>query len=322
MLYVKQKIEDLLFIIADTDDNSDEVCSYEKLKHCVIDIGLEIVGTTLDSDGKFKVHCYNNLTDAKALKLKVLYGVSLFVDSKHTLCNMLYDSNRDIKYTVNLEDWCSSLADYCFEDMYVGDFPVDITVILSDKIKFNSKAFKSCSASGLKFNFLQLSDEKAKIAYEQFLIARGSCLVINQKILESNVKIVDKQERYTYYVILKSLIQKDATNFYAVQKLTPKRLYYSTIEEIINLYRPKWIEICNSNIKLDLQGQQPILRVERPNLTNVSTILTVILSFGINIDKFVLSMIEGYLDFVCTADFDLVNSIMALGKRLKMMYNL
>lgn len=206
--------------------------------------------------------------------------------------------------------------------MYVGDFPVDITVILSDKIKFNSKAFKSCSASGLKFNFLQLSDEKAKIAYEQFLIARGSCLVINQKILESNVKIVDKQERYTYYVILKSLIQKDATNFYAVQKLTPKRLYYSIIEEIINLYRPKWIEICNSNIKLDLQGQQPILRVERPNLTNVSTILTVILSFGINIDKFVLSMIEGYLDFVCTADFDLVNSIMALGKRLKMMYNL
>lgn len=57
MLYVKQKIGDLSFIVADTDDNSEEVCSYEKLKHCVTDIGLEIVGTTLNSDGEFKVHC-------------------------------------------------------------------------------------------------------------------------------------------------------------------------------------------------------------------------------------------------------------------------
>lgn len=76
--------------------------------------------------------------------------------------------------------------------------------------------------------------------------------------------------------------------------------------------------MCNSNIKLDLQGERPALVVDKANLTNVNAVER----FGINLDKFTFSMIETYLDLVCTADFDLVDAVMNLGKRLKLMYNL
>lgn len=81
MLYIRQKINNQNFIVADTDDNIEEICSFDKLKHYVVDLGLEITGAMLQSDGTFTVNCYNNLTDAKALKLKVFYGVSLMVNS-------------------------------------------------------------------------------------------------------------------------------------------------------------------------------------------------------------------------------------------------
>lgn len=322
MLYVQQKISEQNFIVADTDDNTEELTTRKELKHCVIDLGVEVSGATLSSDNLFNIHCYNNLTDAWALKMKIFRGISLMIDKTGTLCNMELDTQRDISHVLNLEDCCTSLANYCFENIKVVNNSVDLKVILTDKIKFNSKAFESCRWSKLKFDFSQLSDKKAEVAYKSFLTDRGSCLILGSNQILSNVEIIDKRERYAYYIILKALLHKDATNFYTVQSLTPKRLYCSAMEEITKLYRPKWIEMCNSNIKLDLQGERPALVVDKANLTNVNAILNAVERFGINLDKFTFSMIATYLDLVCTADFDLVDAVMNLGKRLKSMYNL
>lgn len=141
MLYIKQKIGYNRFIVADTDDNSEELCTYEKLKYCVLNVGLKIEGVTIDSMNCITVHCYNNLTDIKALKFKVLYGISLLINSKGTLCNMEVD-NKVINYVLNLEDWCNNLADFCFENVHISNANIKVTVILSDKIKFNYRAFE------------------------------------------------------------------------------------------------------------------------------------------------------------------------------------
>ena len=321
MLYIKQKIGYNRFIVADTDDNSEELCTYEKLKYCVLNVGLKIEGVTIDSMDCITVHCYNNLTDIKALKFKVLYGISLLINSKGTLCNMEID-NKVINYVLNLEDWCTSLADFCFENVRITNVDTNITVVLSDKIKFNDRAFEFCSDSNLTFDFSQLSDETAKVAYNSFLVSNNSCLIIGIANKISNIKIVDNRERYAYYVILKALLYRDNLNFYTVHELTPKSLYNSTIEEIIKNYRPKWFEICNSNIKLSLQGESPILQVDITNLTNVTTILTTVIRYGICVDSFSLGILLGYLMFVCDKDFDLLNTVMDLGKRLKLEYNL
>ena len=167
MLYIKQKIGYNRYIVADTDDNSEELCTYEKLKYCVLDVGLKIEGVTVDSENCITVHYYNNLTDIKALKFRVLYGISLLVNSNGTLCNMDVD-NKEINYILNLEDWCTSLADFCFENIHITNPAMKVTVILSDKVKFNCRAFEFCSDSNLSFDFSRLSDETAKIAYNSF----------------------------------------------------------------------------------------------------------------------------------------------------------
>lgn len=321
MLYIKQKIGYNRFIVADTDDNSEELCTYEKLKYCILDVGLEIKGVDVNSENCITVHCYNNLTDIKALKFKVLYGISLLINSKGTLCNMEVD-NKVINYVLNLEYWCTSLADFCFENVHISNVDTNITVVLSDKIKFNDRAFEFCNDSNLTFDFSQLSDETAKVAYNSFLVSNNSCLLIGVANKISNVKIVDNRERYAYYVILKALTYRDDLNFYTIRKLTPQSLYNSTIEEIIKNYRPKWFEICNSNIKLSIRGERPILQVDITNLTNVTTILTTVIRYGIWIDSFSLSILLGYLKFICNKDFDLLNVVMDLGKRLKLEYNL
>lgn len=97
------------------------------------------------------------------------------IDKTGALCNMELDTQRDISYVLNLEDCCTSLANYCFENIKVVNNSVDLKVILTDKIKFSSKAFESCRLSKLKFDFSQLSDKKAEVAYKSFLIDRGSC---------------------------------------------------------------------------------------------------------------------------------------------------
>lgn len=321
MLYIKQKIGYNRFIVADTDDNSEELCTYEKLKYCVLNVGLKIEGVTIDSMNCITVHCYNNLTDIKALKFKVLYGISLLINSKGTLCNMEVD-NKVINYVLNLKDWCTSLADFCFENVHISNADTKVTVVLSDKIKFNYRAFELCNDSNLTFDFSQLSDETVKVAYNSFLVSNNSCLLIGIANKISNVKIVDNRERYAYYVILKALLYRDNLNFYTVHELTPKSLYNSTIEEIIKIYRPKWFKICNYNIKLSLQGESPILQVDITNLTNVTTILTTVIRYGVCVDSFSLGILLGYLMFVCDKDFDLLNVVMNLGKRLKLKYNL
>lgn len=321
MLYIKQKIGYNRFIVADTDDNSEELCTYEKLKYCVLNVGLKIEGVTIDSMNCITVHCYNNLTDIKALKFKVLYGISLLINSKGTLCNMEVD-NKVINYVLNLEDWCTSLADFCFENVRITNVDTNITVVLSDKIKFNDRAFEFCSGSNLTFDFSQLSDETAKVAYNSFLVSNNSCLLIGVANKISNVKIVDNRERYAYYVILRALTYRDDLNFYTIRKLTPQSLYNSTIEEIIKNYRPKWFEICNSNIKLSLQGKTPILQVDIPSIENMTLILTTVIRYGIGVDNFSLSVLIGYLTWVCTHDFDLIKAVMDLGRRLKSEYYL
>ena len=321
MLYIKQKIGYNRFIVADTDDNSEELCTYEKLKYCVLNVGLKIKGVTIDSMNCITVHCYNNLVDAKAIKFKVLYGISLLINSNGTLCSMEVD-NKVINYVLNLKDWCTSLADFCFENVHISNADTKVTVILSDKIKFNYRAFEFCNDSNLTFDFSQLSDETSAVAYSSFLVSNNSCLLIGVANKISNVKIVDNRERYAYYVILKALLYRDNLNFYTVHELTPKSLYNSTIEEIIKIYRPKWFEICNSNIELSLQGESPILQVDITNLKNVTTILTTVIRYGICVDSFSLGILLGYLMFVCDKDFDLLNVVMNLGKRLKLEYNL
>lgn len=61
MLYIKQKISEQNFIVADTDDNTEEMTTCKELKHCVIDLGVEVLGATLSTDNLFNIHCYNNL---------------------------------------------------------------------------------------------------------------------------------------------------------------------------------------------------------------------------------------------------------------------
>lgn len=322
MFYVKRKVSENEYIVADTNDGSEELVDFNQLAIYVTDLGIEILGVTCYPDKMVNVHCYSYLTDIKALKLKVHKGIALEVDTHGVLCNMSLDRLEDTPCVINLTDWCDSLADYCFEGVGMWNSKTNITMILSDKIEFNSKAFKSCSQTGLKFDFSHLSSKKAEVAYREFLLDPFSCLILNKTLAYSDTIIIDKQERYAYYVILKSLIYKDATNFYTVQRLTPLRLYNSAMEEIIKTYRPKWLKICNSNIELNLQGEHPVLQVDRPNLTNVNTILNVVDSFGLNIDRLTFSMIAGYLDFVCTMDFDLVNAVMHLGTRLKSRYKL
>lgn len=46
MLYVQQKISEQNFIVADTDDDTEEMTTCKELKHCVIDLGVEVLGTT------------------------------------------------------------------------------------------------------------------------------------------------------------------------------------------------------------------------------------------------------------------------------------
>lgn len=321
MLYIKQKIGYNRYIVADTDDNSEEICTYEKLKYCVLDVGLEIKGVVVNSENCITVHCYNNLTDVKALKLRVLYGISLLVNSNGTLCNMEVD-NKEIDYTLNLEDWCSNLADFCFENVHINNISTKIKVILTEKIKFSYSAFEFCNDSNLIFDFSRLSDETAKIAYTSFLISNNSCLLMSGARKISGAKIIDNQKRYTYYMILKALAYRDALNMYTVHELTPKKLYESTIEEIIKIYRPKWFEICNSNIKLSLQGKTPVLQVAAPSIENMTLILTTVIRYGTGVDNFSLSVLIGYLTWVCTHDFDLIKAVMDLGRRLKSEYYL
>lgn len=40
MLYVQQKISEQNFIVADTDDDTEEMTTCKELKHCVIDLGV------------------------------------------------------------------------------------------------------------------------------------------------------------------------------------------------------------------------------------------------------------------------------------------
>jgi hypothetical protein len=147
MLYISRKISNEKYGVVDTDDNVEEIVTFNELSHYVIDLGVEINGVRVSqtrglTPKKFisTVVPYAYTTDAKAVKLKVIKGVEI---SAHNgvIGKIIINRDAQSKSPINLSDYGTKVENYAFS---ITGKPLEpITFIFDNNLNINSIAFSS-----------------------------------------------------------------------------------------------------------------------------------------------------------------------------------
>lgn len=323
MLYIKEQVGLNSYLVHDTDDNSDEVAITGDIYNCITKLNINIEGAYIDNHSNFQIVPSSITSDKKVTKLHLKTGVLLHI-SEDKLCGIDVTDLESSDIVINLSDYCNELSYACLSKIK-SDYK--LTISLSDNLKFNYDSFMTCEYSNLIIDLTNLSNEKASIAYEFFVQSIINCMTINPRV-PCSVQDSNKK-RLAFYRIIRALTSDNDT-LRKVKMITTDSVYQSAMEEVLKVYRPKWIQIFDNNIDLNVEVPIPSITLVKPNTTTIQCILQLLSSYMIikpDENKGDIRSLLRMMMTYCTSlegvmDFDLAHIIFNKGKELVKRYNL
>lgn len=178
MLYVSQNYGDHLYGVVDSEDDTEEIVSIDKL-HDIVNLGVSIKGvktrTIVTSDGVVKsiyfvspVQNPETMTAAQT-KLAVLSRVNVCV-YHDIVTSVKWDTNEIMSpVTIRLSDYGHILGRLAFSNNTLDDGGNKLTVILDDKFHIHQNTIpqaRTFSQLGVVFDLRELTHEQvARVVY-------------------------------------------------------------------------------------------------------------------------------------------------------------
>lgn len=176
MLYISKQLTKSKFMVMDTDDGIEQPASREELYDYVMHKGLDIKGVDYIKDStsgeyNLSIEPYMIESNSKLSKQAVLNGVVMTV-TNGCLTRLSFNNSVRGGSTINLADYCNSIADYAIDacENYKGDKP--IVLVLDSSIKVASKAFKNLHSyikNLVHVDVSKCSDKTANSVYRAIL---------------------------------------------------------------------------------------------------------------------------------------------------------
>lgn len=133
MLILRNKLTKEKWEVLDTDDNTIEVATEKDLAYYVEYLGLEIQGVVIPKGGK-PVFTPQLEYSVKETKLNIRRCIKLHTENG-VLKHFDYDKNSG-NITINLSDYCTSIAPYCFKHNNLLISNTVIRLIFDNSIDF------------------------------------------------------------------------------------------------------------------------------------------------------------------------------------------
>ena len=197
------------YVVVDTDDGKEEVCSVLDIYTAVVDLGLTIHGFRWVDAGEYVIVPYQDSSTVSKLQLRTLFIDHIDIKvSGNEITSILLDANSIEKAsTIRLSDFGTSIADYVLygnRDVSNGWHPVTkLKLIVDDKIKHVAiKSFSTHSnlrsigayGMGVILDLTELTNNKvAEAIYRSILPQPGNSL---WSITDSNERKLKMKQRW------------------------------------------------------------------------------------------------------------------------------
>lgn len=209
MLYISRRLTRSKFMVMDTDDGIEQPAEYEELYDCVINKGIEIKGVDYyrnNSNGTYSliINPYMLESSSKLAKQAMLNGINMTVTNG---CLTKFSTNDNVRScTVNLADYCDSIADYAIDYCYKSQGRNDETVVLvlDPGIKITSKAFKNVSGYGTSIIRVDVSRCPDKMANSVYRAVFGNAILHDYD--EDSISIIDTNITRRYFNIVLQIL--------------------------------------------------------------------------------------------------------------------
>lgn len=206
MLYISRNLGTNQWAVKDTDDGVEERVNDLKLRHLVLELGLEIAGVEVSvmgkvggrhpywpgmtKDGRYisKVRVWQD--DSKKTphqkKSFVLKGIDIRTSGR-VIKSVSWDVDRIAEGTkIRLSEFGTSCDGYILQGAPMLLRPV--TIILDDKIRIKKHTFKNGFVRDLRIDMREVTDERTvRYVYEQAIHDRADSFP--QSIIDSNERI-------------------------------------------------------------------------------------------------------------------------------------
>lgn len=257
MLYISRQVTRAKFAVVDTDDNVEQLADWGELYDCVVNKGLDIKGVDIHynsgigNNGMYacSITPYMAETNGKYAKLSMLYGVNMIVTNN---CLTKFSLNANVRNcTINLSDYCDSIADYATDycNKPSGSNCDKIILVLDSSINVSSKAFKNLSGSSIvHIDVSKCSDKVANYVYK--------CVFGTYPLYDyepSKTGIIDTNLTRMYYHIAMHIVTYGFTYDMRNTKRIEDVIYYS--DELNNL-----VEKSLSKVFSQLNNARLLLR--------------------------------------------------------------
>lgn len=254
MLILRNKLTKEKWEVLDTDDNTIEVATEKDLAYCVEYLGLSIQGVVIKK-GEKPVFTPQLEYSAKETKLNIRRGIKLHAENG-VLKHFEYGKNLgDI--TINLSDYCTSIAPYCFKHTDLVISNTTIRLIFENTIDF-----KATSVAGL-FCFDEiiadirdLDDKKALYIYKQAFESKvlGACVSYGY------LSVVDNEERLRHYQA-EALLSEGMPAVPRFRSICEETLLKTKIlAGVVTSYKLAFETLVNTPIRLNKSSQRNVAR--------------------------------------------------------------
>lgn len=192
MLILRNKLTKEKWEVLDTDDNTVEVATEKELIHYVQDLGINIQGVVAPR-GENPVFIPQFNYSVKETKLHIRRGIKLHVENGILRYFELSQNLGDI--TINLSDWCTSLAPYCFRNESIVE-NTKVRLLFDNNIDFKATSVVNLFSSGsIIVDIRNVNNKKASYIYKQAIKNKVLGVCMNSYTLS----LIDDEDRLRYY---------------------------------------------------------------------------------------------------------------------------
>lgn len=252
MLILRNKLTKEKWEVLDTDDNTIEVATEKDLAYYVEYLGLTIQGVVIPKGGK-PVFTPQLEYSVKETKLNIRRGIKLHAENG-VLKHFDYDKNSG-NITINLSDYCTSIAPYCFKHNNLLISNTVIRLIFDNTIDFKPTSVANLFCFGeVIVDIRALDDKKASYIYKQAFESKvlGAC------VSSGYMSVVDNEERLRHYQA-EALLNEGMPAVPRFRSICEETLIKTKVlAGAAEGYKPAFETLVNTPIRLNKSSQRNV----------------------------------------------------------------
>lgn len=259
MLYISRVHGYGKYFVADTDDGSEQLVTFDDLTEYVCQLGVVIKGVSLKhfKKGTCKINSVDiyqppGLASKKQFEAKFLNGVEIKTNGAGMITSVSWDTPANVKdIRIRLSEYGTSCANYIITNKNSKNY--NIVFVLDDNITITGKTFSYIAYCDARVDLLEVTNPKtAEFVYRSMLF--GGWRSYSAKVLPD--KVIDSPERIKYWQA-RYVLQRGANTFSEGREMCRGK---ELGEQIFKKFRKEFQTIAECDFKLLEKGKGHIAR--------------------------------------------------------------